>query len=877
MGRLGGLPTNAGDHATGNIETTHIGPLESISHLNDSSIEHASCTEIVTDVILICSVLMGLTSYFRTELLRSARRSRKHFGFTIAASLSLSLGIGANLAIFSVFNALLFRELPVNKPKELIYFGNQPRSYWFYTRFASEAETLFHSLAATTGSITQEIRITTDPFRANIELVTGSYFSTLGVVPPIGRAILPDDDELGHPNYVAVISDHFWKTYFKADAGAIGKAVSVNGIKYLIIGVAPSSFFGIVVGRRSDIWLPITTHRSIYTAADYLSQRNVNLLNVVARQRSDIGVLALDARVRSIMLDLELERAGVTPNPELIRLIEGDLPNIESLRTGMSWLRRDLAGPLYILLVVVAIGLIAACLNVSILMLSQSDLRNRERAICLALGASPGQLAISILIEMFLLTALGSIGGFVLSQLSIAGLLTLASAINSGSYLSTTFSTTDAWFLVGLTAVAALVSAFVPLLLSRQSATSGSSLLLADKGVGTVNKAFGRSLMGMQIALSFILVAAATVFCNNLYSLLTRNIGFNRQDLLIVDISIPNALQGHELLQLWTRLRTELSGVPGVMGVSYSRNGMYTGRTSDTDVLVDGYQPRRREDMHAHFDQVGPLFFRTIQAGLLLGTDLSEEHILKNKRVAIVSEGFARFFFNAQNPIGQNFHISDGKQQTTFQIVGVIGDITGENLHKQANRSFYLPAWYQPSSNVRFAIRFDSRRLSSANDVRDAIRRVDSTFVVGDIEYADELLNRTLGKDRLLAHLSLAFAILGASVAAVGIFAVFSFNVTNRTAEMGVRIALGAERGDITHLVLREALAVCAIGLIVGSAACVIAVPIAKAILIDMVPLGLSSLVITAVAMCCISTAAAYLPARRAARLDPVRALRYER
>lgn len=804
---------------------------------------------------------------------------RKEHSFTAVAILSLALGIGANAAIFSIIDALLLQSLPVRDPASLVLLDQSNLSYFTYQRFAENSGAVFSGTFAR-WSDQRDVDSGGGPVRANVELVTGSYFPTLGVQPLYGRAIGPIDDDRGHPLPVAVISYGLWQRAYGGAPSAIGRAIRVQRAPFTIIGVAPPEFFGVVVGDAPDVWLPLSNLASVYPGQNWLEDRNSNFLDIFGRLRPGVTAERASAALTPVLIETQLLRAGDITDADRAEIRKAKL-KLQPAARGISWLRYRFSQPLHIVFAMVAMALLLACVNLMNLEAARVRERRKELAVRLAIGGGRLRVARQVFTESLLLALAGGACGLLICS-PVAR--TLESLMSSGDPVRLPLGIN--FQLLAFVAAVSMAAAIVFGALPAWRSTRGEILPAIQQGSGAAksppaSRLFGRGVAALQIALSLILVAGALLFAGSLYKLLHLDTGLERAHLLVLEVNPLDAgYKDERATALKRRLAARLAALPGVRSSSSSTIGVYTGRSMSTYVELEG-QSSIPPDPYAWYDQVGPHYFSTVGARLIAGRDFSERDDRAAPPVMIVNEEFARFYFAGGNPIGRTVLVIEEwkKPKIACQIIGVVNDmrISG-NIRENPPRYFYLPA-YQTKEvpwSTRFLVRTtgDPRALFPA--LRAAVRAEDPTLPIDSVDTAAGLLGRALSRDRLIAVLSAAFGLLALSLAAIGIYGLLSYEVARRTGEMGIRMALGATRAAIVRLILSEIAGVAAIGVAIGGAAALAAGKLVAGLVFGLRPNDPAVLAAAAVVLIGVALSAGFWPARRAARLDPMAALRME-
>jgi predicted permease len=805
------------------------------------------------------------------------RTLRRQPSFTAVAVVSLALGIGANAAIFSLMDALLWRDLPVRDPQSLVVFENSSRSYFGYTRFAEHAGPVMESVAADSGALARHLDTGNAFERGHIDLVSGSFFQTLGVNAELGRTITPEDDRRGSPALVAVLSHAYWQRAYGGQP-VLGRTIRVEKIPFTIVGVAPPEFFGVTVGDSTDVWLPVTATDNVFPGPSWLNFKNNNFLSVIGRLRRGVSQRQAEDALTPVSIQTDIERNGPPPNEaERRELFESRL-QLEPATKGLSFLRDRFSKPLRVVFWMVGIGLLLACVNVMSLEFARADERRKELTVRLAIGAGRWRIARQLLTESLLVALASGALGIAMRKPVAEALLRLIAYGDQGARLNLGLQSGVLLFVVGVSIAAALLAGVVPAL----RATRGDVLPGLQQGsrsatAAPVRRLLGRAIASTQMALSLVLVAGACLFAYSLHQLRQFDSGVTRAHLLVVDVNPADAGYAEDqLIPLNVRLRQRLAAVPGVESASFSQNGIYSGRNYGTQIQAEGSSesdPRHQ----SVYDHVGPYFFTTVGARLVAGRDFNERDDTGAPRVTIVTSEFARRYLPGRDPVGRNLYVATARNTTeTYRIVGVVHDL--RNNVRRPQPMFYLPQLQTLTQafSTRFLVRTRLNPLAVMASLRAAVRSEDAALRVDQVDLAEDLFDRTLSTDRLIAALAWGFGVLAITLAAVGIYGLLSYDVTRRTAEIGIRMAVGARKSDVIRLVMREVALVCGVGLAAGCAAALGMSRLVAGMVFQMKPGDPLVEAAAAAVLAAVALGAAWIPARRAARMDPMDALRNE-
>jgi predicted permease len=816
-------------------------------------------------------------------------------GFTLAAVISLALGIGANTAIFSLIDAVLLRSLPVREPGELLLFGKGRYggatdafpdrswdlfSYPFYREMRRRNEAFSEVGATLSMSWTVHGAINTNStsgeiVRIDVQPVSGSYFSTLGVNAGLGRVFTDADDQVAGAHPVAVISHAWWESRLGADPAAVGKPVTIDKIAYTIIGVAPPEFFGTTVGRAPDMWIPLAMEAQL-PPGHWNRRENPEWqsLFLIARLKNGVSAEQANASVNLLFKQSLQERAGAQASTERMQDIQRAHIELTPAGRGLSWLRGEFSLSLQILMAVVSLVLLIACANVANLLLARAAARQKEFAVRLALGAGRTRLIRQLLTESLLLTGLGAAAGIALAWWGSRMLLLMASAGPNPLPLDVTPNAR----ILGFTLLASLLSALIfgtaPAL--RAARIEPYSSLKSGKGAAqsTSRSRFGKALVVAQVALSLLLLVGAGLFVRTLINLQNRPSGYNQQNVMLFRIGSDATLyKGAQLSALLSEVEEKVKTVPGVQAASFSLL-VFQGGPSGPVFTRDQNLPAG-ESRIVWRNKVGPDFFNAMGIPLLEGRLFGPQDTEKSQEVAVISETMARRFFPNTSPIGKRFgRVPENSDR--FEIIGVVKDAKYESLTEEWRPIAYYSYSQRPEPLDKFVVRFTGAPEAVVPQVRQAIKHVNRNLPIDEVVSLSDHIGRSLTRQKLVARLAAFFSLLALLLACVGLYGVLSYAVARRANEIGIRMALGAQRRDVLWLVLRESLALVCAGVAIGLLASLAATQTASTLLFGVEPddpptIAAATLLLTAVA-----ALAGYLPARRAARVDPMAALRDE-
>jgi macrolide transport system ATP-binding/permease protein len=866
------------------------------------------------------------------DLRYAARTLARAPSFTLVALLVMALGIGANTAIYSFLDSLLLRSLPVSDPTSLVilnwhtkatqrdtvmqsmsgYVGDDPRLGSVSDIFPYPAFDIFqkNALPATNAIFsdvfaychTREVRnasvnINGQAESAKGELVSGAYFHGLQVPPAAGRLILPDDDRVGAVP-VVVVSHAFAEKHFGAASNAVGQSILINNVAFSVTGVAPAEFFGVDPELLADFYVPLHTNLLLgvgdpfaFSAADYLDQ-NYYWLQVMARLRPGVTMAQAERQLAP-----QFQQWVVTTAQNDVERANLPVLYLKEGAGGLDTLRRQFSKPLYVLMTLVGLILAIACSNVANLQLVRAATRRREIALRLTEGASRMRVIRQLLTESILLACLGGALGLLVAIWGIRFLTILLHTSNLG-----TSQAELNWHVAGLTAALSLLTGvlfgLVPALQSTKldlvsalketrwqqprprhssSASSGPGFGVARVWASLGSISLSQVLVTGQVAISLLILVAAGLFVRTLSNLESVNLGFNRQHLLLF---VLNGRQsGHrdgEIDDFYSNLRERFAAIPGVASAGLA-SGSLIGGEDQMPISLPGAQA----DINTRYLIVGPRFLTTMQVPILVGRDIDEHDRTTSQPVAVVNEQFAKINFPGGNPLGHHVILwkgTNGAIARDMEIVGMAKNASYGELKRQIPPVIYMPfnQGFPLPNEMMFALRTGGDPLAFVSTVREIVHQADARLPVSHVRTQQAEIDDQVRQETILAELCSTFAVLALTIACVGLYGTISYTVARRTGEIGIRMALGAQRGPVVWMVLREVLVLAAVGL-------AISVPIAmgtsrfvESFLFGMKPNDPLALSLAVLILLMAALLAGGVPARRAAQIDPVTALRHE-
>jgi predicted permease len=833
------------------------------------------------------------------DLRLGVRALAKSPGFTLVALLSLALGIGANTAIFTLLNAILLRPLPVQNPQQLVLFGDgrsagstdtlpnrswRLYSYPFFREFTQKQQSFSGVAAVNSIQFTIQASTAGAPYEpAHIDLVAGSYFPVLGIPPFLGRTISEDDNKAAGAGPVAVASYGWFQRHFNGDPSALGKVVRIQSHDYTLVGVARPGFFGVIVGQSTDLWIPLSMEKEISPGWNGLDKKLFQSLYLIARLKP--GFTAQQASSASTLLFKQILRSdyvGATPSKKELDSIEHATIDLTSAANGVSRLSHQFSLPLKILMVIVALVLLIACANIANMLLARGVSRAREIAVRMAIGATRGRIVVQLLTESAVLAFTGAALGVALAWKASAALLNMALPSPDPVPIDLTPGLPVLGFTLVVTVFTALLFGIIPAF--KATRLELTPALKEGRGGGTASarSKLARSLIAGQIALSVLLLVAATLFLRSLINLTSIDTGFDKHNVLVfsMDSSIANLRQNDpdeiKSVQLQEQIESRVQTIPGVQSDSFSLFTFNDGGWNN-DVLFQGIPRTQDNGGSVAFNNVGNGFFSTMNIPLLAGRTFNPHDTHASQQVAVINQTMAHRFFPTGSPIGHHFGLNeDPAHSNDIEVIGVVKDAKYGDLDEPATMAAYFPCTQRTGFYGNFLIRFapgaDSRQVIA--QTRSLVAQINPNILVTHVSSLEEQVDRSIATQSLIARLSAFFGVLAVFLASIGIYGLMSYSVARRTNEIGIRLALGAQTRTLLWMVLSETLVLLAAGLLVGVPITLASTSILKSQLYQLSPLDPLAIGSAVSIIAFMTVLAAWLPARRAAKVDPMVALR---
>ncbi len=811
--------------------------------------------------------------------------------FVAVAVFSLAFGIGANTAIFSLTDQILVRMLPVKQPEQLVMFSAIGRHYgnnmgWNRISYPMYQDFRDHNTVFSGMFCFRETQMSLSyngrTERVAGELVSGNYFPVLGVTAALGRVFTASDDKFQGAHPVAVLSYGFWQRRFAGDPGVIGQKLTINGYPFTVIGITPAGFSGTDPSYAPQVRVPMMMSLKITTYLN-LNDRRSRWVTAFGRLKPGVSIKEAKASIQPFfhqILQMEVkEKAFAKASPymkqQFLRMSMDVLPASK----GRSYLRRQFSKPLLVLMATVTLVLLIACANIANLLIARATSRQKEMAVRLALGSGRRRIIRQLLIESLLLSIGGGVAGLALAIWTDKALLSFLPPSTS----ALTVSSTPDWRILGfnlaLSVLTGIAFGLVPALQSTRPDVASTLKDQAGAVTGGASTLTRKSLVVSQIALSLLLLVGAGLFIRSLQNLKDLDPGFRTTNLLA--FKVDPTLNGYERERtkiFYQRLKENLETLPGVQMAALAVVAVMEGDEWDQWVTIDSYSPKTGELPDPHMNFVSTDYFKTMEITLLAGRDFRRTDTVSSPKVCIVNEAFAKKYFGGINAVGHKIGMGiDPGTKTDITIIGVARSTKYESMRDEIPTEVFRP--YQQmdfATGITAYVRTAQNPEQIFSSIRKRVHDLDSNLPVFGMITLEKQMEDSLVTERLVALLSTGFGFLATGLAAIGLYGVMAYTVARRTREIGIRMAIGAARKDVLWLVLREVLVLLGIGIAIALPAAWILTQTVRSQLYGIQPADPVSMITATLAIAAVAVLAGYWPARRAMRVDPVCALRYE-
>ena len=822
-------------------------------------------------------------------------------GFSAVTILTLALGIGANTAIFSLINAVLIKPLPVKDPQHLVLFqwddnkwppqfsqtGWDSRfsfSYPAFEQFRSQTKAVSSVFAWVPLGFTNQnttVEINREPTLANGQMVSGEYFSGLGTSPLLGRGLVETDENPGAPRAV-VISYAYWSRQFERDPAIIGKTLTLNSIPFTIVGVMPARFYGAQVGTEPDLWVPFDDKPNMRpwgappgeNAGSVFVARNWLCLNVMGRLNNDVTRTQAESALDNVFHRF-VTAEWHPPKPD-------DVPHLTLAagNQGLPQLQQGVQRPLFILMIAVGLVLLIACANVATLLLARAASRAKEISIRLAVGASRRRLMRQLLTESVLTSVVGGVLGLVLAAWGANALVALMSTSDSNIVLDAGMDSRVLLFMFSVSVLTGILFGLAPALrASKFDLASAMKDSAMNVSTSREKHRLGQTLIVAQVAASLVLMIGAGLFLRSLANYENNSFGFDQHNLFTFGLDPTRAgYHGDRLMNLYSQLLDRIQALPGVASATLIQNAPFSGWSNNTTPGIEGVA-KGKVSYSLRWQMAGPDFFKTMGIPIVLGRGLLRTDTAASPRVAVVDETFAQRFFPGQNPIGHRFSLSsryDAAQ--SFEIVGLVkpAELTQPQSSLRAKAYMSYAQFPKGLDAMFYEVRAQGSPSSVISELRDLVRQVDPSLPLMNLKTQKQETSDALLVQRLFAKLTTVFGLLALLVATIGLYGTMSYAVTRKTQEIGIRMALGAKPSDILGMSIRQGILLALIGVAIGVAVALGVTRLISSMIFGVTAYDPATFLVVGAVLLAVALLACYIPARRAMRIDPLVALRYE-
>jgi predicted permease len=809
--------------------------------------------------------------------------------FTGVAVLSLALGIGANTAIFTLMDQILLRMLPIREPERIAQLeqkgptfgttrGAIVTSYPMYRDLRDGNNVFDGVIARFTAPIALGYKGQTE--RATAELISGNYFDVLGLQARAGRVFGPEDDQTPGAHPVAVLAYGYWQRKFGGDKNILQNTIQMNGYPLTVIGIAPPGFQGVEVGGATDVFVPLMMKKQATPTWDGMEDRRDAWLQVFARLKPGVTPQQAQASLEPLYKQILNSEVDTLPaDKPLIReaFLKEKRLLVDEAGKGISNLRRSAEKPLYVLMAMVGLVLLIACANVANLLTARAAARQKEIAIRISLGASQWQIARQLLVESAVLSLIGGCLALLVAVWTGDLLISFLPFEEAPRAFTTAPDTRVLVFNFAIAAGAALLFGLVPAIQATRKATADTLKVEAgsmSSGSGQVR--LRKGLVVAQISLSLMLLIGAGLFARSLYNLRMMHPGFNAENLMTFSIEPSlSGYQGERAVNFFERTLQAMQSIPGVRTVSATDVPLMTPNRAMYTLIIEGYTRKERENTNADVNMVAPAFFSTVGVPIISGREFTPSDRLGAPLVCMINETLANRYYPGQNPIGRR--IAFGMPKHMREIIGLVKDQKTESMRDEPRQYVYASLLQDTNPNgATMYVRTALEPASIATAIRRQMQKLDANVPLNDMKTMEVQVSESMFVERLIAMLSAFFGLLATVLAAIGLYGVMAYSVARRTREIGIRVALGAERGGVIGLVMREVAMLAAIGVGVGLPIAMLLTKYVRSQLFGLEPNDPITLAIATTVMAGVALLAGYIPAERAARVDPIVALRYE-
>ena len=799
--------------------------------------------------------------------------------FAVTIVFVMSLGIGATTGVFGLVDGLMLKDLPVSRPERLVYFTDPSFSFPILREVRSRASQVFSNVSGWDLS-EAHVQWSSELEPREVLNATGTFFDTLGIAAAAGRLFGPDDDQVGggRQGLVAVITHAAWRKRFGGDPSVSGRTVQIDGKTFTIVGVTPAGFFGVAPGLAPEIIIPVATLKD----AEWFESHSSSSLHLLARLRDGLSIQQANAALTTFWPDVLETTTPTTLPAERRQMYLGRQTSLQTARAGFSRVRNQFAEPLWVLLGLVGLLMLVACASASNLLFARSVARNREMAVRLAIGAGRGRLIRQLLTEAAVWTAFASLLGLGFAMWGGAGLVALMSTRSEPIVLDVTPGWRLVAFAIALAFATAAICAVVPAFRATRIELVRS---LKDGGIkrgGLLRRwSFAKLLVTVQVALTIVLLFGAALFVGSLRRVLSEDAGIERNALIVLSTD-PRAAgyEPHRIAAFYDELVGRLRRITGVTSASLAwyppisdEDGAWT-----QSVEIDGVPVTPERSRYVYFNAISPDYFETVGMHVLSGRDFSVQDTVAGTRVVAVNEDFVQRFFPGQNAIGRRVTIGRQKSRRDLEIVAVVSNAKYRRLDEPSRSIAYLPAAQLPElagRNLTAQVRTAGSTAMLSETLRREVRDMDGRIPLR-IETVSDRIRVSLVRERVTAILASGLGLVALALATAALYGLLAYAVSRQSHEIGLRIALGADRPSVLRLVLRECLVMSLAGTVLGIGASLALGRYAASLLYEIGPRDPGALTVSAALMLTVALLAALIPARRAMQVDPVVALRQE-